>query len=87
MDGAPPPPPDPEIRRHHDTRPEVAGAEPCVDGVSGLEGPARMLADVDARWADPRQRADMIRLAEQLEAEPSLLGMNPRLLAVARRPA
>jgi hypothetical protein len=53
--------------------------------VFGIEGPARMLSDFDERWADPRRRADMIWMAEALEAEPSLLGLSPHLLAVAQK--
>ena len=55
-------------------------------GLFGLEGPARMLADFEARWADPRQRADLLWAAETVEQEPSLLGLSSHLLAVARRP-
>ena len=58
-----------------------------VEGLVGLEGPARMLADFDARWEDPRQRADMIQLAESLKSEPALLGMSLHLLVIARKPA
>ena len=51
----------------------------------GLEGPARMLADFDARWADSRQRADLLWAAELVEAEPALLGLSSHILAVARK--
>ena len=54
-------------------------------GVFGLEGPARMLPDFDARWSDPRQRADLLMAAEIIEAEASLMGLSPHLLGVVQR--
>lgn len=64
---------------------EVERAGFDVLGVFGIEGPARMLADFEERWADPRRRADMIWMAESLESEPSLLGLSPHLMAVGRK--
>ena len=42
--------------------------------------------DFARRWADPVERARLLRVAARLEREPSLLGMSDHLLAVARRP-
>ena len=64
---------------------ELRGAGFVVDGCYGLEGPCGMLPDFDERWSDPPRRAAMIRIAETVESEPSLLGASPHLLAVARR--
>lgn len=75
------------FHRPEELRAEVTRAGLIVEGLFALEGPARMLADFDARWVDPRRRADMIRLAESLESESALLGMSPHLLAVSRKPA
>lgn len=58
-----------------------------VGAVYAVEGLAGFLQDFDRRWADPRQRDDMLRVAEQLESEPSLLGATPHLLAVGHKPA
>lgn len=66
---------------------EVARAGFLIEGCYGLEGPSVMLNDFDERWADPRRRADMIYVAELLEAEPSALAISPHLLTVARKPA
>jgi hypothetical protein len=44
-----------------------------------------MLPDFDDRWSDPARRAETIRIAEMVESEPSLPGMSPHTLAVARR--
>jgi SAM-dependent methyltransferase len=71
----------PEELQHEAT---AAGFE--MLGLYGIEGPARMLADFEERWADPRRRDDMLRIAELVEAEPSLLALSGHLLAVARKP-
>jgi SAM-dependent methyltransferase len=64
---------------------ELSAPDRTVLGIFGLEGPARMLTDFDARWRDPRKRADLIRAAEALEDEPSVLGISPHLLGVCRK--
>jgi SAM-dependent methyltransferase len=64
---------------------EIRSAGFLLYACYGLEGPCGMLADFDERWSDPQRRAGMIRVAEMVEREPSLLGMSPHLLAVARR--
>lgn len=56
-----------------------------VIGLYGLEGPAVLLGDLDERWSDPRMRTDVIRVARQLESVPSLLGLSPHVLGVARK--
>lgn len=66
---------------------EVARAGLKVDAVYAVEGLAGFFPDFDCRWADPRQRDDILRIAEQLESEPSLLGATPHLLAVGHKPA
>jgi hypothetical protein len=56
-------------------------------GVYGIEGPGWLLSDVTARLAEPRRRADLLRVARLLEAEPLMLGISAHLLVVARAPA
>jgi SAM-dependent methyltransferase len=50
-----------------------------------VEGPVWIARDFEARWGDPVRREQLLRLARNVEAEPSLLGASPHLLAVARR--
>lgn len=56
-----------------------------VEGIVGLEGPAPLLADFDHRWSNERRRADLMRVAEVIEEEPSLRGLSPHLLGVCRK--
>jgi SAM-dependent methyltransferase len=75
------------FHRPEELRAEVSAAGLVVEGLFGLEGPCGLFGDFDARWADPRRRADMIRVAEAVEAEPWVLGVSGHFLCVARRPA
>jgi ubiquinone/menaquinone biosynthesis C-methylase UbiE len=72
---------------HHpdELRRELDSAGFAVKGVFGLEGPGWLLQDFETRWADPRTRADLLRIARSLEAEPSLLGLSAHLLGVASK--
>ena len=53
----------------------------------GVEGPTWLLPDLARRWADEAERERLIETARAVEREPTLLGIHPHLLAVARRPA
>jgi SAM-dependent methyltransferase len=74
------------FHRPDDLRAEVQGAGLELEGLYGLEGPGWFLPDLADRWADLRRRADLLRLARQFEAQPSVLGVSAHLLAVARKP-
>ena len=74
------------FHRPDELRAEVSGAGLIVDGLYGLEGPGWLLPDVTARLADPRRRADLLRVARLLESEPSVLGVSAHLLVAARAP-
>jgi ubiquinone/menaquinone biosynthesis C-methylase UbiE len=75
------------FHRPDDLRAEVRAAGLLIDGLYGVEGPGWMLPDVGARLADPRRRADLLRVARALESEPSALGASAHLLVVARKSA
>ena len=74
------------FHRPEELRAEVLRAGFIVEGLYGLEGPAWVLPDFAERWADPRQRADLVRLARALESEASVIGVSAHLLVVARKP-
>jgi ubiquinone/menaquinone biosynthesis C-methylase UbiE len=60
---------------------EAGFAETRVIGVEGL---GWAVADLDEILADPAARSRLLDVLRRLEAEPSLLGASPHLLAVAR---
>jgi SAM-dependent methyltransferase len=70
-------------------RSEELTAELVAAGVTHLatlavEGPGWILADLDARLADPGRRAALLAGLAALETEPSLLGVSAHLLAIGR---
>ena len=54
--------------------------------ILGLEGPGWMLADLEARWADPARRRHILDAARAIEREPTLMGLHAHILAVGRKP-
>jgi len=51
--------------------------------VYGVEGPGWPLRQ---EWADPRRGEQILRAARAVEAQPSLIGFSPHLIAAATRP-
>jgi ubiquinone/menaquinone biosynthesis C-methylase UbiE len=70
------------FHRPDELQSEVESAGFRCEGVFGLEGPCWMLADFDERWAEPRRRENLLRVARALEREPSVVGVSAHLLAV-----
>ena len=54
--------------------------------VVGVEGPAWMLSDFDARWSDPAQRHVILDTARVLENQPSVVGVSAHLLGLGWKP-
>jgi ubiquinone/menaquinone biosynthesis C-methylase UbiE len=73
------------FHRPDELQAEVESAGFNCQGVFGLEGPGWILSDFDERWADPRKREDLLRVARALEREASIVGLSAHLLAVATR--
>ena len=71
---------------HHpdELKAEVAAAGLHLEEAVGLEGPAWLLPDVEARWSDAGQRERLLAAARAVEREPALMGLSAHLLAVAR---
>ena len=61
---------------------EVAESGFTLEALIGVEGPGGFVGD---GWDDPQQRPHILRAARLVEQEASLLGLNPHLLAVARK--
>jgi SAM-dependent methyltransferase len=73
------------LHRPDELRAEVASAGFHCQAVLGLEGPGWVLSDFDERWADPRKREDLLRVARALEGEVSIVGLSAHLLAVGTK--
>jgi SAM-dependent methyltransferase len=65
---------------------EVQAAGLTLQAVYGIEGPGWILPDIADRMADPRRCSTLLRVAQLLETEPTVVGASAHLLAVARRP-
>jgi ubiquinone/menaquinone biosynthesis C-methylase UbiE len=61
---------------------DVGDAGFDLGALLAVEGVGAWLPDVDDWLDDPRRRATLLRAIERTEAEPSLLGASPHLLAV-----
>ncbi|HEY3438593.1 MAG TPA: methyltransferase domain-containing protein [Actinotalea sp.] len=71
-------------------RPDELAAEAeagglVVEAVLGVEGMAAYLPHRAERWDDERDREVILDAARASESEPSLLGLGPHIIAVARR--
>jgi ubiquinone/menaquinone biosynthesis C-methylase UbiE len=64
---------------------EVAKAGFSVAELAAIEGPGWIAANFEERWSDPVRRQQLLRLIRMVEQEPSLLGLSPHLLVVAKR--
>jgi SAM-dependent methyltransferase len=62
---------------------EVRAAGLAVERCLAVEGPTRLIGDLDAWWADPARRERLMELLRLVEAEPTLLGASPHLFVVA----
>jgi hypothetical protein len=70
------------FHRPDDLRAELDAAGFRDVQVLGVEGPAWILPDFDARWQDPALRKDVLNVARVLEREPSILGASAHLLGI-----
>lgn len=75
------------LHRPDDLRAELTEAGLEVTGLVSVEGPAIILPDLDARMADPADRAAILDSARALGSVPELAGFGPHLLATAILPA
>jgi hypothetical protein len=64
---------------------EEGGLE--VTDLVSVEGPAFILGDLDARMADPADRAAVLEVARAIERVPELIGFGPHFVATGIRPS
>ena len=72
---------------HHpdELRQEPIDAGWTVLAILGVEGFAGILPQLEQYWDDPQKRAIIVEMARATEAEPTLLGIGPHIMVVARR--
>lgn len=72
---------------HHptDLAAEAESVGLTVDALLAVEGPGWLFADFEDWWGDGIRREQRLGLIRAIEREPSLLGVSPHLLVVARR--
>jgi hypothetical protein len=75
------------FHRPEELHAEVAEAGLVMVELLGIEGPGWILPDVAERLADERRRADLLRVARAVEAEPAMLAASAHMLVVARKSA
>jgi ubiquinone/menaquinone biosynthesis C-methylase UbiE len=73
----------------HFARPDELAAEVAAAGfgtveLRAVEGPGALVDDPEAWMEDPDRRGWLLRQLHRIEAEPSLLGASPHVLAFAR---
>jgi SAM-dependent methyltransferase len=61
---------------------EVEESGFLLESLLGVEGPGGFVGD---GWQDPGQQATLLHVARLVEQEPSLIGLSPHFLAVARK--
>lgn len=73
---------------HHpdELREELATAGLAEAEILAVEGPLGATPRLAAAWGDPDKREVILDLIRHVEAEPSLMGIGPHLLAIARKP-
>jgi hypothetical protein len=64
---------------------EVREAGLHLDAVLAIEGPGRLVPDLDGWLADEERRDLLLQTIAAIEREPSLLGMSSHFMAVAHR--
>lgn len=57
-----------------------------VEAVLGVEGIGAWIPRLERSWEDPERRAIIVEAARAIESEPTLLGLGPHLIVVARKP-
>lgn len=74
------------FHRPDDLRAELEAAGFGDVRILGVEGPAWILADFDARWDDAALKKDLLDVARALESESSIFGASAHLLGIGRKP-
>ena len=71
---------------HHpdELRREAEDSGLTVLAIVGIEGFAGILPQLEEHWDDPDKRDVIVEMARAIESEPTLLGVGPHIMVVAR---
>ncbi len=74
---------------HHpdDIIAEIKESGLTLENILAVESIGGLLADFDEIWEDTTRRERLLRYLRKIEAEPSLLGVSPHIIAVVKKPA
>jgi ubiquinone/menaquinone biosynthesis C-methylase UbiE len=73
------------FHRPEELRSEALEAGLQVDALIAVEGPAGLVGDFEGWWNDPDRRSRLLGAIRAVEREPSLLGVSPHIMVVARK--
>jgi ubiquinone/menaquinone biosynthesis C-methylase UbiE len=73
---------------HHpqELKQEIAQAGFMEPHVLAVEGPSWIIPNLAELWVEEEKQARILEVVRALEDEPSLVGMSPHLLGIARKP-
>jgi ubiquinone/menaquinone biosynthesis C-methylase UbiE len=73
---------------HHpdELRREVSESGFEMKHILGIEGPGWLLRDLEEWWSSAEYQGRLLQIVRTVEAEESLLGVNPHLMAVGYKP-
>ncbi len=64
---------------------EINAAGFRFENLLAIEGPARILKDFAEQWYKPEIQERLLRITRIVEAEPSLLGVSPHIIAIGKK--
>jgi hypothetical protein len=50
-----------------------------------IEGPAQLLKDFEQQWQNPSIQEKVMRITRLVEAEPTLWGVSPHIMAIGKK--
>jgi ubiquinone/menaquinone biosynthesis C-methylase UbiE len=69
----------------HEFRDEIIEAGFKFEALLAIEGPAMLTKDFDESWRRPKIQERILKLVQQVEAEPSLWGVSPHIMAIGKK--
>ena len=73
------------LHRPEEFKSEIEAVGFDLEGLSGIQGPAWLLQNLEEQWDDPNYRERLLNIARSLESEPSVIGVSAHIMAIARK--